>query len=353
MLSTFSLSDLVSRPPHRRRQFQPPSARASVIASRDADVSEDENLPEDHDESVTVSRSGQGVVHIIETVDDATRGRKRTLSTTLLDDLKPEEQHEMEEDQDADEYIPDEDEDVDMTDQQGDIECQTVDSQALCQLVSWIPRWTGPKSKYIKIEKGRAPRTILNLKKEKPNNSHLPSTAQNISFHSIFIPMVMHWIGNNNYPWTIPDEKLSDVLEDIFMAVCKQPGDFRNDDGCNLAFNVVCQRISEWRGNFSSTAITILMAFFTSTDEYKTKEAHKEYAEYQLEDSHFVYEDPDNEDSPGAFLSEFILRIFAVQLNATQGPQIIDSLDFSLPAYPTALALTTAAAEHALILARQ
>ncbi|KAG0693043.1 hypothetical protein DFH29DRAFT_881776 [Suillus ampliporus] len=97
--------------------------------------------------------------------------------------------------------------------------------------------------------------------------------------------MVMHWIGNNNYPWTIPDEKLSDVLEDIFMAVCKQPGDFRNDDGCNLAFTT---SISEWRGNFSSTAITILMAFFTSTDEYKTKEAHKEYAEYQLEDSHFA-----------------------------------------------------------------
>jgi hypothetical protein len=56
----------------------------------------------------------------------------------------------------------------------------------------------------------------------------------------------------------------------------------------------------------------ILMAFFASTDEFKTKEARKDYAEYQLEDSRFVYEDPDNKDSPGAFLSEFILRIFAV-----------------------------------------
>jgi hypothetical protein len=72
------------------------------------------------------------------------------------------------------------------------------------------------------------------------------------------------------------------------------------------------------------------MAFFASTDEFKTKEAHKEYAEYQLQDSRFVYEDPDNEDSPGAFLSEFILHIFTVQLNATQGRQIIDSLDFGL-----------------------
>ncbi|KAG2033524.1 hypothetical protein BDR03DRAFT_1014261 [Suillus americanus] len=303
----------------QRKPSAPPSARASVIASRDADISEDENLPEDHDESVTVSRDSQGVVRMIETVDDATRGRKRTLSMTSLDDLEPEEPHEMEED-DADKYIPDkdegaaedEDEDVEMTDQQGDI--IEVSSSRLTSSMSVSVMDTtmdGPTSKFVKTENGRAPRTILNLKKEKPKNSHLPSAVQNLSFCSIFIPTVMHWVGNNSYPWTIPNEKLSDVLKDIFMAVCKQPGDFRNDDGCNLAFNVVCQRISEWRGNFGSTAITILMVFFTSTDEFKTKEARKDYAEYQLEDSRFVYEDPDNEDSPGAFLSEFILRIFA------------------------------------------
>ncbi|KAG1838890.1 hypothetical protein F4604DRAFT_1941127 [Suillus subluteus] len=292
----------------QRKPSAPPSARASVIASRD--ISEDENLPEDHDESVTVSRGGQGVVHIIETVDDAMRGRKRTLSTTSLDDLEPEEPREMEED-DADEYILDkdedaaEDEDVEMTDQQGDI--IEVSSSRLTSSMSVSVMDTmmnGPTSKFIKTENGRAPHMILNLKKEKLKNSHLPSAVQNLSFHSIFIPTVMHWVSNNSYPWTIPDEKLSDVLEDIFMAVCKQPGDFRNDDGCNLAFNVVCQRISEWRGNFGSTTITILMVFFASMDEFKTKEARKDYAEYQLEDSHFVYEDPDNEDSPGAFLSE-------------------------------------------------
>ncbi|KAG2041939.1 hypothetical protein BDR03DRAFT_1007098 [Suillus americanus] len=341
----------------QRKPSAPPSARASVIASRDADISKDENLPEDHDESVTVSRGSQGVVRMIETVDDAMRGRKHTLSTISLDDLEPEEPHEMEED-DADEYIPDkdegvaEDEDVEMMDQQGDI--IEVSSSRLTSSMSVSVMDTtmdGPTSKFVKTKNGHVPHTILNLKKEKQKNSHLPSAVQNLSFRSIFIPMVMHWVGNNSYPWTIPDEKLSDVLEDIFMAVCKQPGDFRNDDGCNLAFNV-CQRISEWRGNFGSTAITIIMAFFASTDEFKTKEARKDYAEYQLEDSCFVYEDPDNEDSPGAFLSEFILRIFAVQLNATQGRQIIDSLDFSLPGYQTALALTTAAAEHALILAR-
>ncbi|KAG1869613.1 hypothetical protein F4604DRAFT_1927007 [Suillus subluteus] len=301
----------------------PPSARPSVIASRDAAIFKDKNLPEDHDKSITVSWGGQ--------------------------------QREMEEDQDADKHILDKDEDVDMMDQQGDIEvCEVSNSRLTSSMSVSVMDTTmnSPKSKYIKTKNGCVQHTILNLKKEKPKNSHLPSAAQNISFHSIFIPMVMHWVGNNSYPWTIPDEKLSDVLEDIFMAVCKQPGAFRNDDGCNLAFNLVCQRISEWRGNFGSTAITILMAFFASMDKYKTKEACKEYAEYQLEDSRFVYEDPDNKDSPGAFLLEFILHIFAVQLNATQGCQITDSLNFGLPAYPMALALTTAAAKRALILAR-
>ncbi|KAG2147839.1 uncharacterized protein EDB93DRAFT_1103922 [Suillus bovinus] len=226
----------------------PPSACASVIASRDADISKDKNLPEDHDKSVAVSRGGQGVMHINETVDDAMRGQKHTLSTTSLDD--PEEQCEMEEDQDANEHILDKDEDVDMTDQQSDMELSTGGSceidESLTTIMDLIvsimdTTMDGPKSKYITTKNGCVQCTILNLKKEKPKNSHLPNAAQNLSFYSIFIPMVMHWVGNINYPWTILDEKLSDVLEDIFMAVCKQPGDFRNDDGCNLAFNLMSE----------------------------------------------------------------------------------------------------------------
>ncbi|KAG1775469.1 hypothetical protein EV702DRAFT_1046820 [Suillus placidus] len=168
---------------------------------------------------------------------------------------------------------------------------------------------------------------------------------------SIFIPTVIHWLRNSTYPWTIPEDKFSDVLADISRAVYSNPGNFQYDDGLNLAYHIVSQRVHEWRGHFGSTAISILMTFFSSTNEFKTKEARKAYAKYQLKDSRFVYEDPDNEDSPGAFLSEFILRVFTVQLNATQGHQIIDSLHWELPTYSTALALTTTAAEHALILA--
>ncbi|KAG2339205.1 hypothetical protein BDR05DRAFT_1003614 [Suillus weaverae] len=100
----------------------PPSAHASIIANNDAEGFEDDDPPEDHDDRVTMSRGGPGVVLIFQTADDAPRGQKRGLSTVLLEDLELEEQREMEEDQDADEDVR---EDVDMTDQQDDIEAST------------------------------------------------------------------------------------------------------------------------------------------------------------------------------------------------------------------------------------
>ncbi|KAG2034053.1 hypothetical protein BDR03DRAFT_823753, partial [Suillus americanus] len=94
--------------------------------------------------------------------------------------------------------------------------------------------------------------------------------------------------------------------------------------------------------------------FFTSTPDYETQEAREEYAEYQLQDyCCFIYEDPDNKDQPGAFLSEYILRIFAAHLTAVTGRVRVDSLvEFDKPGYQTALALTAVAAERALVLVK-
>lgn len=83
------------------------------------------------------------------------------------------------------------------------------------------------------------------------------------------------------------------------------------------------------------------MAFFASTPEYETQEAREEYAEYQLQDCRFVYDDPDNDEQPGAFLSEYILRIFAAHLTAISGKARVDALvEFGKPGYLTALALS-------------
>jgi hypothetical protein len=91
------------------------------------------------------------------------------------------------------------------------------------------------------------------------------------------------------------------------------------------------------------------MLFFTSNDDFKTPDARKEFAGDQLVDSRFVYEDADNEDSPGAFLSEFILCIFAAHLNAIYGYKKIDTIERGLPGHQTSLALATAAVSLLLL----
>ncbi|KAG1831536.1 hypothetical protein EV424DRAFT_1342902 [Suillus variegatus] len=196
-----------------------------LITNNHAEEFKDNDPPEDHDNSITTSWGGP-------TADDALRGRKHGLSMVLLGNLEPKEQCEMEEDQDADKDVQ---EDVDMIDQQGDIEMSvsvmetTMDNQT---------------PKYIKTKNGHAPCT-LNQKREKPKNSHLPSGAQNLTFCSVFIPMVVHWVRNSNYPWTILEQKISDILKDISMVVYPTPGNFQYDNGCNLTFTLVSQRISE------------------------------------------------------------------------------------------------------------
>ncbi|KAG2037357.1 hypothetical protein BDR03DRAFT_1010822 [Suillus americanus] len=194
----------------------------------------------------------------------------------------------------------------------------------------------------------------VKLKKCKARNAHLPSgVLENGIWCMKFLPCVMYWVGNSDHAWTIPEIELESVLELIFYEVYP-----RNKGGCSfdvgdLSFHLVSQRIHKWRASFGSTAITVLMAFFTSTPDYETQEAGEEYTEYQLQDCRFIYEDPDNEDQPSAFLSEYILRIFAAHLTAVAGRVRVDSLvEFGKPGYQTALALTAVAAECALILVK-
>ncbi|KAG2739995.1 hypothetical protein P692DRAFT_20754477 [Suillus brevipes Sb2] len=195
---------------------------------------------------------------------------------------------------------------------------------------------TEPEPEAVASENIRA-----KLKKCKARNAHLPSgVLENGIWRMKFLPCVMYWVGNSDHAWTIPEIELESVLESIFYELL-------------IHFSQVSQRIHEWRASFGSTAVTVLMAFFTSTPDYETQEAREEYAEYQLQDCRFIYEDPDNEDQPGAFLSEYILRIFAAHLTAVAGRVRVDSLvEFGKPGYQTALALTAVAAERALVLVK-
>ncbi|KAJ8581531.1 hypothetical protein M405DRAFT_832305 [Rhizopogon salebrosus TDB-379] len=345
----------------------PPSTR-SVKGNDDAEIFVDD-APEEFDH--------RGVVHIIQTNDNVQRGRKRTLSVAEdsdLGDLTPEEQQEVQEDPDADlsedagsDYKPDEDVDwAHVGDIDGtvdadiiDVDVMAVDQPAISQQDnSMSVGVTDDRStKYIKTKDERVPVPVsqaksLNLnKKGRAKNSQLPNDVSH-SWRSRYIPALIYWVGNSNWPWTIPDEDFSNALYEIHSALCTS-NKLIEFDVDTPGFELASQRIHEWRASFGSIAVAVLMAIFASMgDDYKTQESHKEYAEYLLDGLRFVYEDPDDEEQPGAFLSEFILRIFATHLNAIHGHEKVDTLDALMLGHQTSLALTTAAAERALILAR-
>ncbi|KAG0701246.1 hypothetical protein DFH29DRAFT_876059 [Suillus ampliporus] len=179
------------------------------------------------------------------------------------------------------------------------------------------------------------------IKKGKARHEDLPSgVLENGLWCMRFLPCLMYWIGNSDYGWTIPETELESVLEHIYYSVPTQT--WR-----------VSQRVHKWRASSGSTANSVLIAFFALTPKYKTQEAREEYAKEQLEECRFVYEDPDNEEQPGAFLSEYILRIFASHLTAIAGQVRVDSLvEFGKPGYQTVLALSAVAAERTLILVK-
>ncbi|KAG1903539.1 uncharacterized protein F5891DRAFT_977656 [Suillus fuscotomentosus] len=350
----------------------PQSTQSAVVSDNELEWEEDVDVPEEFDDQIIRDRARAA------TVKDAHKGKKRTFFDFLDEEQEGDvpgrrsesldkEEAEVEDDPDADyessevEDVVNIDDDVEMINRQLPEVNTKVNKAAKTQLTtSMSVDITELDEKPIKTESAHHTSTSattrgksINPKKVKPRNAHLPSDAQNsLKWCSKFLPAVMYWVGNSNYPWTIPDEKLSDVCHDIFHEVFNgAPGEFKVDS-YSSGFHMVCQRISEWRGFFGSTAVNVLMTFFTLNDNLKTPDAQKEYAGDQLVDSRFVYEDPDNEDLPGAFLSEFILHVFAAHLNAIYGYEKIDSIEHGLPGHQTLLALATAAAEHALILAR-
>ncbi|KAG1727627.1 hypothetical protein EDB19DRAFT_1833050 [Suillus lakei] len=304
----------------------PPSTHTSKtpkIADSDADLDDDDEYYEP-----LATQGGKDLVHLVEKPRNTSKGLKHPLPAPK--EAKYDEQEEVELLNDP-EAAGDGEEQYD-----GDMEIMVDDDgctdQKRSKAEAIVTRHTSLMSvdisdlkiagSLIKTEDTISDNPRTKIKKGKAKNSDLPSGAlEQGQWRTTFLPSLMYWVGNSDYGWSIPENELENTLEYIFNAVC------------------------------SFTHPSVLMAFFASTPEYKTQEAREEYAEDQLQDCHFVYEDPENEDQPGAFLSEYILRIFASHLSAVSGKVRVDELvEFGKPGYLTALALAAAAAERALIL---
>ncbi|KAG0701602.1 hypothetical protein DFH29DRAFT_1000134 [Suillus ampliporus] len=364
----------------------PPSAQTSVrtgrIAESDVDLDDE---PEEYSEPAPKSYRGKNIVHVNETLKSTARGKKRLLSNAessadelevlnateeleILEDLEAAEEFEMVEDRESAEEGDESDRAMMVDHDQPTINTQASVAQRTSSMLVDVSEQktttkqgkgnTKVKAKAktevkaeaktkvkaeVKTEVVASENIRAKIKKGKARNQDLPSgVLENGLWRTRFLPCLMYWISNSDYGWTVPETELKSVLEHIYYTVYPHRLGGCNFDVEELVFQLVSQRVHD-----------VLIAFFASTPEYKTQEAREEYPEEQLEECRFVYEDPDNEEQPGAFLSEYILRIFASHLTAIAGQVRVDSLvEFGKPGYQTVLALSAVAAERALILVK-
>ncbi|KAG1886572.1 hypothetical protein F4604DRAFT_1675470 [Suillus subluteus] len=304
----------------------PPSTRTSKtpqIVEFDADLDDDEYY------EPLATQGGKDLVHLVEKPRNTSKGLERPLPAPKEAEYAEQEEFELLDDSeaagDAEEQY---DDDIEMVDDDGCADQKSLKAEAIVtrhtSLMSVDISDSKIAGKLVKTEDTISDNPRTKIKKGKAKNSDLPSGAlEQGQWRISFLPSLMYWVGNSDYGWSIPENELESALEHIFNAVYSRS--FRHP--------------------------SILMAYFTSTPKYKTQEAREEYAEDQLQDCRFVYEDPDNEEQPGTFLSEYILHIFASHLSAISGKVRVDELvEFGKPGYLTALALAAAAAERALIL---
>ncbi|KAG2148685.1 uncharacterized protein EDB93DRAFT_1103738 [Suillus bovinus] len=72
--------------------------------------------------------------------------------------------------------------------------------------------------KCIKTEEATSKAASINLKKVKPRNAHIPDNIAK-SWRATFLPVLMYWVGNSSYGWSIPEEDLSNALYEISNCI--------------------------------------------------------------------------------------------------------------------------------------
>ncbi|KAG1794273.1 hypothetical protein EV424DRAFT_1548037 [Suillus variegatus] len=163
-----------------------------------------------------------------------------------------------------------------------------------------------------------------------------------------YLPTVMLWAGSYEDLWTIPDDVLLLHAQLIFNAVFKELN--ITIVHSSAIHSLTAQRISEWRSNFGSTGLVIILDFLSRNSDCDSVQL----AAHLLADYAFLFEDPDKPSPLTTYCSPFVLQLVGTaHLNAISG--YIDVPDLDTHALATrairmsgVIALCAAAIKHAL-----
>ncbi|KAG1766908.1 hypothetical protein EV702DRAFT_980495 [Suillus placidus] len=147
-------------------------------------------------------------------------------------------------------------------------------------------------------------------------NNDLPVPADS-KWVKAFLSTALLWAGSQPNPWEMSESVMADALQEIFNVV--YPGVKYKVNPNGAVFAVTQQRLSEWRSNIGSTALAIIVDFFSrikdAPNAIVAKQLLKNYA--------FMYEDSDNISRETAYLSVFVLQMIA----STHLSAIVDHTD--------------------------
>ncbi|KAG1827930.1 hypothetical protein EV424DRAFT_1643064 [Suillus variegatus] len=136
-------------------------------------------------------------------------------------------------------------------------------------------------------------------------NSDLPPQCQDQRWPKHFLSTLYLWAGSQNDLWQFADTSLVEALQCIFDVVYPDLQYKVTTQGS--VFGVATQHLAEWRSNFSSTGLAIMIDFFTQNEDTHPKDL----SEALMEEFVFLFEDLDYSDKMKAFRSPFMIQLFA------------------------------------------
>ncbi|KIK81740.1 hypothetical protein PAXRUDRAFT_155330 [Paxillus rubicundulus Ve08.2h10] len=135
------------------------------------------------------------------------------------------------------------------------------------------------------------------------NNKDLPAPSDQRWSHS-FISMETLWCSIQPNMWSIPEEELTLALQAIFNIV--YPGVKYQVTTSSSVFSVMLQWLSECQSGFDSTALAMLIDFFSKLDD----DVNVHGVAKDLKTGYtFLQEDPDSPQEEGMFHSTFLLEL--------------------------------------------
>ncbi|KAF8837066.1 hypothetical protein BDN67DRAFT_1014158 [Paxillus ammoniavirescens] len=137
------------------------------------------------------------------------------------------------------------------------------------------------------------------------NNKDLPVPSDHRWSRS-FISTATLWCSIQPNMWSVPEEQLVSALQAIFNV--EYPGIKYQVTTSGSVFSVTLQRLSEWQSGFGSTALAMLIDFFSKLDD--DINIHS-VAEVLKTGYAFLQEDPDSLQEEGMYHSTFLLELIA------------------------------------------